>query len=237
MILALALSAMPHPANAQQDSIHHPARTLDERLLIVINHWSANAGLLNYPATLLSNSAVYTVLGIPAGLYLYGLATKNTAHTYAGASTLLSVGISGLLTQGIKQIVQRQRPYCTLDSCIFPDTLVLGYSFPSGHATASWAFATGISLHYPKWYIITPSVLYAMAVSLARPSLAVHYPSDILTGAIIGAATSYLFWHNENRWFRSSGKFLNPGGVPSTMTTPESDPKHVTFAFDVPIGF
>jgi membrane-associated phospholipid phosphatase len=237
LIVMLAFTGMPSTSNAQLDSVRHIAATLDERLLITINHWSAKAGVLNYPAELLSNSAAYTVLSIPAGLYIYGLATKNTMDAYAGASTLLSVGVSGLITEGLKQIVQRQRPYCTLDSCIFPDTLVLGYSFPSGHATASWAFATGISLHYPKWYIITPSVLYAMAVSLARPSLAVHYPSDILTGAIIGAATSYLFWHNENRWFRSSGKFLNPGGVPSMMTTPESDPKHVTFAFDVPIGF
>jgi membrane-associated phospholipid phosphatase len=237
LTLMLALAAMPSKSSAQLDSVRHIAATLDERLLITINHWSAKAGVLNYPAELLSNSAAYTVLGIPAGLYIYGLATKNTTHTYAGANTLLSVGVSGLLTEGLKQIVQRQRPYCTLDSCIFPDTLVLGYSFPSGHATASWAFATSISLHYPKWYVITPSILYAMAVSLARPSLAVHYPSDILVGAIIGSATSYIFWRNENRWFRGSGKFLNPAGIPPSMISPESDPKHVSFAFDVPIGF
>jgi membrane-associated phospholipid phosphatase len=245
IILLLAFAFCAQPCAAQQDSLTptitttllHTANNLDERLLIQINHWAEKAGWLNYPAELLSNSAVYTVLGIPAGLFLYGLATKNTPHSYAGVSTLLSVGISGLLTEGIKQIVQRQRPYCTLDSCVFPDTLVLGYSFPSGHATASWALATGLSLHYPKWYVIGPSILYAGAVSLARPSLAVHYPSDILAGAIIGAATSYFFWRNENRWFHNGGNLLNPGGIPPSMIAPENDPKHVSFAFNLPIGF
>ena len=232
------------PCTAQQDSLPstattllHTANTLDERLLIQINHWAEKAGWLNYPAELLSNSAAYTVIGIPAGLYIYGLAKKSTTDSYAGVSTLLSVCVSGLITEGVKNIVKRQRPYCTLDSCIFPDTLVTGYSFPSGHATASWALATGISLHYPKWYIIAPSILYAAAVSLARPSLAVHYPSDILAGAVIGAATSYLFWRMENRWFQNGGKILNPGSLPPSTISPSNDPSHVTFSFDVPMRF
>src|ERR1039458_1720161 len=127
VILLLAFALCAQPCVAQQDSLTptiattllRSANNLDERLLIQINHWSARAGVLNYPAEMLSNSAVYTVLGIPAGLYIYGLATKNTTHSHAGTSILLSVGISSLLTEGIKAIVQRQTPYCTLATFIF----------------------------------------------------------------------------------------------------------------------
>ena len=119
LFLALIFALNAQTCAAQKDSLPpttattllHAANNLDERLLIQINHWAASAGILNYPAELLSNSAAYTVIGIPAGLYIYGLATKNTTATYAGASTLLSVCVSGLLTEGIKNIVKRQRPY------------------------------------------------------------------------------------------------------------------------------
>ena len=250
VILTLTFYALPCPA--QQDSVQHPdstllhsvaasllhpAQTLDEILLIEINHWVDNTGFLDKPAAFLSDAAVYAVIGVPVGLYIYGLAAKNTTFSYAGASTFLSVGASALITEGLKELIQRPRPYCSLDSCRYPDTFQKGYSFPSGHATAIWALATGLMLHFPKWYIIGPSIIGAGIVSLSRPYLAVHYPTDILAGAIIGSLTSYLCWKMENRWFRNGGKIINPGGVPPSFASSARDLEHVTFAFDVPVSF
>jgi membrane-associated phospholipid phosphatase len=45
---------------------------------------------------------------------------------------------------------------------------------------------------YPKWYVIVPAALYATTVSLSRPFVGVHYPSDILVGATIGAGVAFL---------------------------------------------
>jgi membrane-associated phospholipid phosphatase len=79
-----------------------------------------------------------------------------------------------------------------------PGTPAGGYSMPSGHATAAWALATSLSLHYPKWSVIWPSFAYALGVSISRPYLGVHYPSDLLAGAIIGAGVAYVTYHYEN---------------------------------------
>ena len=65
-------------------------------------------------------------------------------------------------------------------------------SFPSGHTSGAFASATSVSLAYPKWYIIAPSFAWAGSVAYSRMHLGVHYPSDVLAGAIIGSGSAYI---------------------------------------------
>ena len=51
--------------------------------------------------------------------------------------------------------------------------------------------ATYLSLRYPTWYVIAPTVLFAGYTWYARMNLGVHYPSDIIAGALLGAAIGY----------------------------------------------
>ena len=60
------------------------------------------------------------------------------------------------------------------------------HSFPSGHAATSFAMATSLSLSFPEWYVIAPSMLWAASVSVSRAWLGVHYPTDIAVGAALG---------------------------------------------------
>ncbi|MDO9339524.1 MAG: phosphatase PAP2 family protein, partial [Bacteroidales bacterium] len=48
------------------------------------------------------------------------------------------------------------------------------------------------TLAYPKWYIIVPSYTWASTVAYSRMDLGVHYPSDVLIGALVGAGSAYL---------------------------------------------
>ena len=196
----------------QLDTLAHEPSTLDEQLFMGINHWGNNAGWLDPPAATLSNTAFYTSAAIPIALYGYGMLKPDNSSTHAGASTLLSIGIASAITEGIKRVVQRPRPYYSLKGWRTPDTLLLpkDYSFPSGHATATWALATGLALHYPKWYVIGPAAAYALSVSLSRPYVAAHYPSDIIVGALIGSATAFTMWRLEDRLFKKAGTALNP---------------------------
>ena len=72
-------------------------------------------------------------------------------------------------------------------------------SFPSGHVSAAFCTATSLSLRFHKWYVIAPSFLWATSVGWARMYQGVHYPSDVLAGAIVGAGSAWLGYKIQHR--------------------------------------
>jgi membrane-associated phospholipid phosphatase len=65
---------------------------------------------------------------------------------------------------------------------------------PSGHTSSAFSTATSLSLNFRKWYVVAPAYTYAAAVGYSRMYLGVHYPSDVLVGALLGSGTAYLTW-------------------------------------------
>ncbi len=97
---------------------------------------------------------------------------------------------------GLKHTVRRDRPYFAED-----DIEIKGrhdhsrsphLSFPSGHAGLAFAIGTSLSLSYPEWYVVAPAMTWAALVAYSRPWLGVHYPSDVLAGAVIGSGSAIL---------------------------------------------
>lgn len=111
---------------------------------------------------------------------------KNKGY-YIGA-TLLS---SAIITTTLKYTIDRDRPFET-----YPDIQNLvgagSPSFPSGHTSEAFATATSLSLAFPKWYVIAPAYIWAGAAGYSRMHLGVHYPSDVLVGALVGAGSAWL---------------------------------------------
>jgi undecaprenyl-diphosphatase len=64
------------------------------------------------------------------------------------------------------------------------------HSFPSGHTAAAVAFATGVGRVMPLAAI--PLHLLAAAVGYSRVHTGVHYPGDVIAGAVLGATISQL---------------------------------------------
>lgn len=111
----------------------------------------------------------------------------------------MSIGVSGVLAYSMKKLVNRPRPYTA-----YPDItayqLESSSSFPSAHTSVAFATATALSLKYPKWYVIAPSYFWACSVGYSRMNLGVHYPSDVLAGAVLGAGSPYVTY-KLNNWF------------------------------------
>jgi membrane-associated phospholipid phosphatase len=106
--------------------------------------------------------------------------------------------LNGALTLGLKYGFNRPRPFVT-----YPEIQKLdkagSYSFPSGHSSSAFAFATSICLAYPKWYVIAPSFAWAGLVGYSRMHLGVHYPSDVLVGALLGIGSGFLMHYLGKR--------------------------------------
>ncbi|MGH9749003.1 MAG: phosphatase PAP2 family protein, partial [Candidatus Polarisedimenticolia bacterium] len=89
-----------------------------------------------------------------------------------------------LLYRALKRRFVRPRPFQAL-----PDLPLLwappaDFSFPSGHALHAFAGATLIAAHFP---VLGPAAVAAAAlIAVSRVVLAVHYPTDVAAGAVLG---------------------------------------------------
>jgi hypothetical protein len=139
-----------------------------------------------YPGKLIGNGAV--LLGVSLGTYAFGRATDNRVVSHLGMDLLRSLAVSGTLTYAVKIAVRRDRP---TGACC---------SFPSGHASATFAFASVLWRHL-GWKAAVPTYTVATYVALSRLHLDVHFLSDVVFGSAIGLASGRAVTrHDRHFW-------------------------------------
>jgi membrane-associated phospholipid phosphatase len=138
-----------------------------------------------------SNSDAYIVAGIPVGMAAAGLIKHDDNLLRNACVTMAASAVNFGITTALKYSFNRERPFTT-----YPDITKKSDggspSFPSGHTSSAFATATSLSLVYQKWYIIVPAYTWAGTVAYSRMDLGVHYPSDVLIGAVVGSGCAYL---------------------------------------------
>jgi len=123
--------------------------------------------------------------------------------------TILSIAIMILLSDQladfIKDNVQRLRP--THNPAIANLVHILrdyrggNFGFVSSHASNSFAIATFVSMFFAKRWLTISMFLWAALVCYSRVYLGVHYPGDVLCGAIVGAGVGISIWLPANYFF------------------------------------
>lgn len=179
-LVVIVLVLLAGPASSQN---------LDIRILRSVNS-SGNLPSDNF-FRFVSNSDAWLVFGIPAAIGSVGLIKHDKGVIRNGCVILTSVVLDGGITEIMKYTFKRDRPFITYPD-ITKKSRAGSPSFPSGHTSSAFALATSLSLTYPKWYIIASSYTWAGAVAFSRMELGVHYPSDILAGALVGAGSAWL---------------------------------------------
>lgn len=116
------------------------------------------------------------------GIGLAGAALDAPRRKQWLASAAIGPAAIGL-NFGIKLVVKRPRP--TLEGLPPLGGAPSSLSFPSAHATASFAAATAMSRFAPE---LKPALFgAATAMAVTRPYLGMHYPSDVVAGALLGS--------------------------------------------------
>ncbi len=129
------------------------------------------------------------------GVFWYALmAALPLVHGWQGAWVSAQMGLSALVGlavyKALKNGVERPRPFVTHAQVRLRSVPLDRYSFPSGHTLHAVLFSAICLVYFPvlAWLLVPFSVL----VILSRMVLGIHYPSDILAGALVGGVIAWV---------------------------------------------
>lgn len=114
----------------------------------------------------------------------------------AGVALIIGMIITNLL---LKNLVMRTRPYDADPTYFIWFSEVFGErlsdnSFPSGHTTATFALVTALFLSFDKRYSWT-GYLFGILMGISRIYLCVHYPTDVIVGAVVGITAGIISYY------------------------------------------
>ncbi len=139
----------------------------------------------------LAQAADYSRLSLVAAALLS--VTRGSSGRAAAGTGLLSVGVtSAVVNLAIKPLTVRRRPDPARTAVPIARRIPMpgSRSFPSGHAASAFAFATGVGHVLPHDGV--PLRALAALVAYSRVHSGVHYPGDVVAGALLGSATAQL---------------------------------------------
>lgn len=122
------------------------------------------------------------------GLLLF-LLEKNTGQSFF-YTALIAFAIEVPIYIGLKNLVKRHRPFNKLDAFASHIAPSDKFSMPSGHTAAAFVFASVVSFFYPEFSQLV--FAWAVLVGFARIFLGVHFPGDIIAGALLGFSSAEL---------------------------------------------
>ncbi len=125
--------------------------------------------------TWLGSSVVLIPLGLVACFFFW-----RAGRPVDAAAIALSLAGAIALWHIIKPLVGRSRP------AVEQLASVGGASFPSGHATQAAAFWLALALALHTWWAAVAAVAVVLVVGASRVVLGVHYPGDVVAGALLG---------------------------------------------------
>jgi hypothetical protein len=136
--------------------------------------------------------------GIAIGTYAVGRLNGHPKTAHVGADLIRAQLFTGIVTQSLKAVVRRERP--TTEDGTESESSSDTYSFPSGHAAASFTTATVLWRHL-GWKVGVPATILASYTSAARLQQNQHYMSDVIFGAALGVATgrSVTMGHGDRK--------------------------------------
>ena len=171
---------------------------MDWTLLHALNDFLFRHDRLEDPLLFYVNASEALFIATLAVVFLAAHGDRNVAWRRAAVAAVLSAGLGLVVAKVVSELVDRARPFVAdLHGVHVFSAHAADAGFPSDHATAAFAIATAIFLRKRGWGVF--ALFAATVLSVGRVALGVHYPSDVLAGAALGAAAALCLWSGPIR--------------------------------------
>lgn len=164
---------------------------MDWSILHALNDFLYHHDDVEDPLLFYVNASEALFVATLAVIFLLASGARYIAWRRAAVAATLSAGCALAIGKAISELVDRARPF-VVDSHgvhLFASHAA-DAGFPSDHATASFAVATAIFLRHRRSGLV--ALLAAAILSVGRVALGVHFPSDVIAGAALGAGVALL---------------------------------------------
>lgn len=160
----------------------------------LINHWAGHVPILDKFMSFTAQYALelYAIMFVIAWFTMPRTeGTRRHALVVAGCSGILALVVNVV----ISHIWFRPRPFVTLPKGTFTQLIPhsIDASFPSDHVSGSFAFAAGSWKRTDRW-VSYSFTCFAILVAVARVYTGVHWPTDVIGGAIVGLFSARIMW-------------------------------------------
>ncbi|MDX6721137.1 MAG: hypothetical protein QOJ63_3391 [Solirubrobacteraceae bacterium] len=164
---------------------------MDTALLHALNGFAFRHDAVEDPLSLYVGASQILFMALLALLVLVDRGTGWRRRAAVAAGFGAGLALAG--AQVISRLVDRPRPFVADPRGVHLFARhAADASFPSDHATAAFAIATAVLLRDRRWGAVV--LAFATVLAVGRVAVGVHYPTDVLAGAALGAAASLLLY-------------------------------------------
>ena len=159
--------------------------TRDHRLMRRVHRWRPPRWFRLWMIFATRGGDGWLWYGLSALVVVFGGSTRYAAVTAAWTAC----GAGAILFLLLKKLTGRKRPNTLVPHCwatlLPPDQ----FSFPSGHTITAFAFTIAVGSFYP--HLLGALLFCALSVATSRIVLGMHFLSDVVVGAMVGAGLGY----------------------------------------------
>lgn len=141
----------------------------------------------------ITHTAGPLTFGLPLLMLVAALIRRDRLLLLATYYVMISVAVSVAITNLMKYTIDRPRPFETYS---FIEKLTSGGSpsFPSGHTSDAFVLAMALSLAFRRRWVSIVFFMWAFTMGYTRMGLGVHYPADVIVGAVIGVSSAFAVY-------------------------------------------
>ncbi|MDX6728549.1 MAG: hypothetical protein QOK49_3354 [Baekduia sp.] len=166
---------------------------MDFSLLQHVNNFFAGHDAVEDPLVAYANASELLFLGMLVVAFIVAAGNRRRDIRRAVVAAGLSAGLGLAIAQVVSRLVDRPRPFVSHPHAVHLFAQhAADAGFPSDHTTAAFAIGIALVLRFRTWGAVV--LVLGTLLAITRVGMAIHYPTDVLGGAVVGALAAVILW-------------------------------------------